>query len=138
MRVSNWPWFLENIIDDEQKLNEKIKGKIKLDLNNEDDLKKFQEEANSSGQISKLSNRSMIQIKGKDINEFLQNIMSADISQFAKNDKLRWIYGLWLNPKGRIVTDLFVVKPFTPSNRGDTLEYWIDVSTSLEYISYFT
>lgn len=58
--------------------------------------------------ILKLKNRSVVSVTGEDAGSFLQSMITNDIKQL-KNDRVA-MAALFLNPKGRILYDSFVVK----------------------------
>jgi folate-binding Fe-S cluster repair protein YgfZ len=58
--------------------------------------------------ILKLKNRSVVSVTGEDAESFLQSMITNDMKQL-KGEKVA-IGALFLNPKGRILFDSFVVK----------------------------
>ena len=76
---------------------------------------------------SRLLNRSIIAIRGPDSGKFLQDIMTIDLNKM--DNRHRALYGLFMNPKGRIVTDGFVIKPMLAGQTDDNNEYWVDIQS---------
>ncbi|CAI2364553.1 unnamed protein product [Moneuplotes crassus] len=109
---------------------EELKGKKQVDWKDESTIKDAAEEFKMSTFTTLLKDRKIISVSGQDATEFLQNSVTADIHRFQRDTDLRCIYTLILNPKGRIFTDMFIVKPFIPGNYGNSSEYWIDVHKS--------
>ena len=67
----------------------------------------------NSGQIiSQLTNRNVISVRGPDATSFLQNLTTNDMRIFSKEGSDRAaLMTAFLNPKGRVMFDAFVVKP---------------------------
>lgn len=61
--------------------------------------------------VTKLTNRSVISIRGKDATELLQNTSTNDLSLFQESDDRAAIYTNFLTVKGKTMFDAFVVKP---------------------------
>lgn len=64
-------------------------------------------------QIAKLPNRGLIGLYGADVHNFLQNLISNDVSLVSAN---RAIYALLLTPQGKLLHDFFVLEPPDPSS----------------------
>jgi len=57
-----------------------------------------------------LKNRSIISVSGQDSTSFLQSMITNDMKLFDKDEERAAIYGLFLNPKGRILYDAIIIK----------------------------
>ncbi len=58
--------------------------------------------------LFKLNNRKVISVTGEDAESFLQSMITNDM-KLLKDDKVS-IFGLFLNPKGRVIYDSIVVR----------------------------
>ena len=116
-----------NPVEREKRIKDLLEGKAKLDLDNPQDLEEAMSYGEFMGQLTKITNRTIISMRGPDVPKFLQNTLTADVTQLDKVDDHRCVYGLFLNPKGRIFTDAFVIKPYLPENKTGELVYWVDI-----------
>jgi len=81
--------------------------------------------------ISKLTNRSVISIRGRDATSFLQNLTTQDMRLFSKERPDRAaVMSSFLTPKGRVMFDCIIVKPRLAGQQDEAeVEYWIDVDS---------
>lgn len=71
----------------------------------------------------------MISVRGPNSSEFLQNLISQDITLFEKEYPDRAaIMTSFMNPKGKVLFDAFVIKPRLAGQKEEP-EYWIDVGS---------
>ena len=97
---------LEEYNEEEQKEMQKDKFKVTLETESlPDDLP---EDKNLNGWVNKLNDRIVIGVRGEDATKFLQSIMTVDMQKMEDNKNQRALYGLFLNPKGRIIADAFI------------------------------
>ena len=62
--------------------------------------------------ITKLTNRAILSIRGRDATDLLQNVSTNDMGIFEKEgDERAAIYTSFLTVKGKTMLDAFVVKP---------------------------
>ena len=125
---SNIP--IEEITQEEHE--KRVEGKHKITLQTESLPDDAPEDENLHGWINKLNDRSIIGIRGEDASKFLQSIMTLDMKVMDENPNHRALYGLFLNPKGRIIADGFVYKPYLAGQHGDMMEYWLDIETKVK------
>jgi len=57
-----------------------------------------------------LKNRTIISVSGEDSTNFLQSMISNDMKLFEKEKDRAAIFGLFLNPKGRVLYDAIIIK----------------------------
>jgi folate-binding Fe-S cluster repair protein YgfZ len=57
-----------------------------------------------------LKNRKIISVSGLDSTTFLQSMITNDMKLFEKEPDRAAIFGLFLNPKGRILYDAIIIK----------------------------
>ena len=77
--------------------------------------------------ITKLTDRSIISIRGRDAQELLQNTSTQDMKLFEESDDRAAIYTNFLTVKGKTMFDAFVVKPKLAGQTTDDMEYWVDL-----------
>jgi glycine cleavage system aminomethyltransferase T len=78
--------------------------------------------------VTKLSNRSVLSVRGRDATDLLQNVITADMSTFETDGEDRAaIYTAFLNVKGKVLFDAMIVKPKLASQTKDDMEYWVDI-----------
>jgi len=79
------------------------------------------------GWLSKLPNRCIISVRGKDTTGFLQQLTSQDMRLFEREKDRAALYTCFLNPKGRVQHDAIIAKPLLANQEGDETEYWVDI-----------
>lgn len=57
--------------------------------------------------------RKLLQITGKDKTQILQGMTTNNVEKFIKDEKKGIQHTCFLNSKGKIITDAFLVKPMT-------------------------
>lgn len=57
-----------------------------------------------------LKNRTIISVSGQDSTSFLQTMITNDMKMFEKESDRAAIFGLFLNPKGRVLYDAIIIK----------------------------
>lgn len=57
-----------------------------------------------------LNNRTIVSVSGQDSTTFLQSMITNDMKIFEKEPNRAAIFGLFLNPKGRILFDALILK----------------------------
>jgi len=57
-----------------------------------------------------LKNRTIVSVSGEDSTNFLQSMITNDMKLFEKEQERAAIYGLFLNPKGRVLYDAIIIK----------------------------
>ena len=78
--------------------------------------------------ITKLTNRSILSIRGRDATDLLQNTTTQDLRLFDQEDERAAIYTSFLTVKGKTMYDAFVVKPKLAGQCAEDMEYWVDIN----------
>ena len=81
----------------------------------------------SAAWITKLTNRSVISIRGRDATDLLQNTSTQDMKVFDESDERAAVYTSFLTVKGKTMFDAFVVKPRLAAQTEEDMEYWVDI-----------
>jgi len=77
--------------------------------------------------VTKLTNRCILSVRGRDATELLQNTSTQDMKLFEKSIDRAAIYTSFLTVKGKTMLDAFVVKPRLAGQTSDDMEYWVDI-----------
>lgn len=78
--------------------------------------------------VTKLINRSILSVRGRDATSLLQNTSTTDMMTFKKEGKDRAaIYSAFLNVKGKTMFDAFIVRPVLANQCDEDTEYWLDL-----------
>lgn len=77
--------------------------------------------------VTKLINRSVLSIRGRDATDLLQNTSTQDMRMFNESADRAAIYTSFLTVKGKTMLDAFVVKPKLAAQTSEDMEYWVDV-----------
>ncbi|KAL9898780.1 putative transferase CAF17, mitochondrial [Glossina fuscipes] len=64
--------------------------------------------------IEHLPEREMVRLKGDDVIEFLQGLVTNDITQFQKNPNINSMYAMFLNKSGRVLYDTILYRTKDP------------------------
>ena len=70
----------------------------------------------SNPSFTQLTNRSLLIVAGPETQKFMQGVTSNNISQLFHptndlNDKKVALYSIFLNPKGKVLTDGIIIRP---------------------------
>jgi folate-binding Fe-S cluster repair protein YgfZ len=86
--------------------------------------------------VTHLKNRAVVSVRGPDATDLLQNLTTVDVRNLLEDHPHRAaLYTSFLNAKGRVLFDGFIVKPRLAGqgqqvekvNEHDDIEYWVDV-----------
>ena len=77
--------------------------------------------------VTKLTNRCILSVRGRDATELLQNTSTNDLKIFEKSTDRAAIYTSFLTVKGKTMLDAFIVKPRLAGQTSDDMEYWVDI-----------
>jgi folate-binding Fe-S cluster repair protein YgfZ len=77
--------------------------------------------------VTKLTNRSILSIRGRDATDLLQNTSTQDMNLFKESQDRAAVYTSFLTVKGKTLYDAIVVKPRLASQTDDDMEYWLDI-----------
>lgn len=84
------------------------------------------------------SRSGILQMKGKDVLSTLHNLTAANVEQFYEDDSVGQLHTCFLNSKGKIISDCFIVKPLTFSESSNGIghlkegEIWVEYSKANE------
>ncbi|EAR89419.2 glycine cleavage T-protein (macronuclear) [Tetrahymena thermophila SB210] len=81
---------------------------------------------------SKLQNRKIISLSGKDAKSILQGIQTNDMNLFSQQSNKAALYTQFLNPQGRIIFDALIIRPqvvIQGELKTKEDEYWIDLES---------
>ena len=78
--------------------------------------------------VTKLINRSVLSVRGRDATSLLQNVSTTDMGTFKREGPERAaLYSSFLNIKGKTMFDAFIVKPKLALQSDEDTEYWVDL-----------
>ena len=77
--------------------------------------------------VTKLTNRSILSIRGRDATDLLQNTTTQDMGLFKESEDRAAIYTSFLTVKGKTMYDAIVVKPKLAAQTDEDMEYWVDI-----------
>lgn len=77
--------------------------------------------------VTKLTNRSILSIRGRDATDLLQNTTTQDMNLFKESEDRAAIYTSFLTVKGKTMYDAIVVKPKLAAQTDEDMEYWVDI-----------
>ena len=77
--------------------------------------------------ITKLTNRSVLSIRGRDALGLLQNTTTQDMNVFTESSERAAVYSSFLNVKGKTMHDAFIVKPRLAGQTDEDMEFWLDL-----------
>lgn len=78
--------------------------------------------------VSKLTNRSVISVRGRDSTSILQNVATTDMRLMESEEERAALYSGFLTVKGKMMFDAIIAKPRLASQTAEDMEYWVDVS----------
>lgn len=77
--------------------------------------------------VSKLTNRSVISVRGRDSTSILQNVATTDMRMMDDQERAA-LYTGFLTVKGKLMYDAIIARPLLASQTAEDMEYWVDVS----------
>lgn len=77
--------------------------------------------------MTKLVDRSVISVRGRDSTAILHNTITNDMKLFQREEERAAIYTGLLTVKGKVMFDAFIAKPKLAAQTLDDMEYWVDV-----------
>lgn len=81
----------------------------------------------SDGWVTKLTNRRVMSVRGRDATDLLQNVSTQDMGIFDKEETRAAVYTGFLSVKGKILFDAIITKPKLASQTSEDMEYWVDL-----------
>ncbi len=87
--------------------------------------------------ITKSSNYEIFRMTGEDRINFLHNITTTNIKKFEKSENIISQNSLCLDPKGRIITDLTLIKPQNVEEKrlvNNNEEIWIKIPKNVSNV----
>ena len=84
--------------------------------------------------LSKITNRRLLQVTGKDCLAVLKGITTTNVDSLMQDEEKAIQHTLFLNNKGKILSDCFVIKPFMLRQGkivGRTGEVWLESQTDM-------
>merc|ERR1711957_731854 len=77
--------------------------------------------------VTKLNERSVLSVRGRDAKALLHNVSSTDLSLFDSEPDRAAVYAGFLSVKGKLMYDGTIAKPKLAAQTDDDTEFWVDV-----------